>query len=699
MDIEPLWRDKGNKKMNITAKDIRNVAVIGHSGEGKTTLCEAMLFNGGAIERMGKVEDGTTVTDFDELEKSKKTSIYASVAYFMWKGVKINVIDLPGFYDFEGERHEGLAACGAAILVIGANGILPIGAESVVDYCLRLGKPLVIFINGMDKANADYANTLRALEEKYAGKLAPIQLPVMSDGKMTGYINVIQEKCYKFSSQGPQETPIPNGLKKQMSEMQSSLMESAAENDEILLDKYFENGELSKDETIHGVRRGIATGGVIPVMAGSALQNRGVINLLDEIVRYMPTADERRNSLATDLTADEIVNVVCEEDGPFAAQVFKTVHDPYSGKLNYIKIFRGRLKSGMTLYNPNSNTEERIGQIFMLKGKKCELVNELTAGDIGAVNKLAATNTGDTLCALGTKIMFDPVRFPRPALSLAVRPVNKGEEDKMFSGFSKMTEEDYTFSVDKNAETGELILSGQGEVHLEILAKKLKLRYGIDVKLSEPRIPYRETIRSVSDAEGKHKKQSGGHGQYGHCKVRFEPCGEHFLFADEVVGGAVPRQYIPAVEKGLKECMSHGVLAGYPVTGVKAVLYDGSYHDVDSSEMAFKAAAAIAFKEGIKKASPALLEPVMKLKVAVNGEYLGGVMGDISKRRGRISDSRTDGEITTVIAEVPLSETAKYSTDLRGLTRGQGKFTLEFLRYEEVPPQLAEKIIAKEKTV
>ena len=643
--------------MYITAKEIRNVAVIGHSGEGKTTLCEAMLFNGGAIDRMGRTEDGTTVMDFDDAEKAKKLSVYTSVAYLLWKGVKINLLDLPGFYDFEGERHEGLAACGAAVLVIGANGVLPIGAESVVEYCLKLGKPLIIFINGMDKANADYAGTLNALKEKYAGKLAPIQLPVMADGKMTGYINVIQERCYKFSTQGPQEMPVPDALKGYMDEMQASLMETAAENDEILLDKYFADGTLTKEETVHGVRKGIATGNVIPVMAGSALQNRGVINLLDEIVRYMPTANERKNSLATDLNADDVITVNCDEDGPFAAQVFKTVHDAYSGKLNYIKIFRGKVKSGMTLYNPNTDTEERIGQLFMLRGKKTELVTELTAGDIGAVNKLTATDTGHTLCAVGTKIMFDPVRFPKPALSLAVKAANKGEEDKMFAGFIKMQEEDYTFAVEKRADTGELVISGQGEVHLEILAKKLKSRYGIDVKLTEPRIPYRETIRADANAEGKHKKQSGGHGQYGHCKVRFEPCEEHFEFGDEVVGGAVPRQYIPAVEKGLRECMARGVLADYPVTGVRAVLYDGSYHDVDSSEMAFKAAAAIAFKEGIKNAKPVILEPVCKLKVAVNGEYLGGVMGDISKRRGRISDSHTDGAITTVIAEVPLART------------------------------------------
>lgn len=682
----------------MTIKEIKNLAVIGHSGEGKTTLCEAMLFNGGVIDRMGKTDDGTTVMDYDDLEKAKKLSIYTSVANLLWKGVKINLIDLPGFYDFEGERHEGLSACGGAILVIGANGVLPIGAESVVEYCLKLGKPLIIFINGMDKPNADYAGTLAALKEKYAGKLAPIQLPVIADGKMTGYVNAIQERCYKFSGQGPQEIPVPEELKAQMNDMQASLMETAAENDEVLLDKYFLEGVLSKEEAVHGIRKGIATGSVIPVMAGSALQNRGVINLLDEIIAYMPNANERKNTLATDLNADDVVNVLRDPEAPFAAQVFKTVYDPFTGKLNYIKVYRGKLKTGMTVYNPNTDTEERIGQIFTLKGKKCELVNELIAGDIGAVNKLTATDTSNTLCAVGTKLQFDPIHFPKPSLSMAVKAVNKGEEDKMFSGFSKMCEEDYTFSVEKRAETGELILSGQGEVHLEVLAKKLKQRYGIDVALTEPRIPYRETIRAVANAEGKHKKQSGGHGQYGHCKVRFEPCEEHFVFGDEVVGGAVPKQYIPAVEKGLKECMARGVLADYPVTGVKAVLYDGSYHDVDSSEMAFKAAAALAFKEGMKNAKPVLLEPVMKLKVAVNGEYLGGVMGDISKRRGRISDSHTEGDITTVIAEVPLSEIAKYATDLRGLTRGQGKFTTEFLRYEEVPPQLAEKIISAAKS-
>ena len=679
--------------MSIKPTDIRNIAVIGHSGEGKTTLCEAMLFNGGAIDRMGKVTDGTTVMDYDDLEKAKKSSVYTSVAYLIWKGVKINLLDLPGFYDFEGERREGLTAAGGALLVIGANGSIPVGAESVVETCRRMHKPLVIFINGMDKDNADYVGTVRALRERYPGKIAPIQIPIMMGGKMTGFVNALQDKAYRFSSQGPQEIPIPDDMISQTEEMQYSLMETAAENDDGLLDKYFETGHLTREEAIHGIRKGIASINTVPVLAGSALQNRGVINLLNEIVRYMPTAEERSGVFATDLDLDQLVSVNCEEDAPFAAQVFKTVSDPYSGKLNYIKVFRGNLRSGMTVKNSKTGKEERIGQIYLLRGKKNELVTELTAGDIGAVNKLSETNTNDTLCDVSTNILFDPITFPKPTLSMAVFAEKKGEEEKLVAGLSKIAEEDYTFSFEK-AETGELIIKGQGEVQLDLVGKKLKQRYGIGITLAEPKIAYKETIRSVANAEGKHKKQSGGHGQYGHCKIRFEPCEEEFVFEEEVVGGAVPKQYIPAVEKGLRECISKGPLAGYPVTGLKAVLTDGSYHDVDSSEMAFKLAAALAYKDGLKNASPVLLEPIVKLKVAVPNGYLGDVMGDINKRRGRIVGTSAEGETAIVTAEVPLAEITKYTTDLRGFTQGKGRFSIEPLRYEEVPYQIAEKIIA-----
>ncbi len=683
--------------MSIKSENIRNLAVVGHSGEGKTTLCEAMLFNGGAIDRMGKVPDGTTVSDFDDLEKAKTMSIYTSCSHLTWKDVKINLIDLPGYYDFEGERNEGLRAAGGALLVIGANGVIPIGAESIVDSCLKLKKPLIIFINGMDKENADYFATIQALKEKYAGKLAPIQIPIMENGKMQGCINALQERAYLFKEGGPQEIAIPDDMKTQVEEMQFNLMETAAENDEILLDKFFETGLLTREETIRGIRMGIASVNTIPVMAGSALQNRGVINLLNEIVTYMPQASERANILAEDVIGDKVINVPTVEDAPFAGQIFKTVIDPYSGKLSYIKSFRGILKSGSTVWNSNTETEERIGQIYVLRGKKMEAVDELSAGDIGAVNKLNNTNTGDTLCDVNAKIKFMPIYFPKPTLFMSVSAEKKGEEDKIFAGLGKLREEDYTFSIEKNAETGEMLLGGQGDIQLETLAKKVKARYGVNMILSEPKIAYRETIRGTAEAEGKHKKQSGGHGQYGHCKIRFSPCEEDFLFDEEVVGGAVPKNYFPAVEKGLRECMAAGPLAGYPVVGVKAVLYDGSYHDVDSNELSFKMAASIAYKEGLKNAKPVLLEPIYRLKIAVPGDYLGDVMGDINKRRGRIMGTDTDGDSSIITAEVPLAEIKTYTMELRSLTRGSGKFVSEFLDYEDVPPMLVDKIIADSK--
>ena len=683
--------------MKYQGEQIRNIAVVGHSGEGKTTLCEAMLFNGGAIDRMGKVPDGTTVSDYDDLEKAKKMSIYTSCSYLVWKEVKINLLDLPGYYDFEGERSEGLRAAGGALLVIGANGVLPIGAESVVDYCLKLGKPLIIFINGMDKDNANYLGTVQALHAKYAGKIAPIQIPIMDGGKMKGYINVLQEKAYQFKETGPEEIPVPAELEGQVEEMKASLMETAAENDEILLDKYFEEGALTREETIQGIRMGIASVNTIPVMAGSALQNRGVINLLNEIVTYMPQARERLNTMATDLASDKMISLRTDEDAPFAAQVFKTVIDPFSGKLSYIKSFRGVLKSGSTVWNANTQCEERIGQVYLLRGKKMEAVDELGAGDIGAVNKLGNTNTGDTLCDLNAKVRFTPIHFPKPTLFMAVSAEKKGEEDKVFGGLAKLREEDYTFSVEKNAETGELLLGGQGDVQLEILTKKVKARYGVDVKLSTPKVAYREAIRGSAEAEGKHKKQSGGHGQYGHVKIRFSPCEEDFIFEEEVVGGAVPKNYFPAVEKGLRECLSEGPLAGYPVVGVKAVLYDGSYHDVDSNELSFKMAASIAYKEGLKNAKPVLLEPVHRLKIAIPSDYLGDVMGDVNKRRGRIMGTDADGDTSIITAEIPLAEIMEYTMELRSLTRGSGKFVSEFLGYEEVPFALVDKIIATAK--
>jgi len=690
-------RIKRGKIMSISAKNIRNVAIVGHSGEGKTTLCEAILFNGGAIDRMGRIEQGNTVSDFDEQEIARKMSISLSVSNTVWKETKINLIDVPGFYDFEGEFDEALRACGAALVVMSASGEVSVGAEKAISACFKAKKPMVVFINGMDKENANYKDTLNSLREKYHGKIAPIQLPLMENNKMIGYVNALTDKAYRFSSVGPEEIPIPEECKEEIETMVLSLMETAAENDDVLLEKYFENGELTREETIHGIRKGIFTMSCVPVMAGSALQNRGVINLMNEIVKYLPEAAERQALPALDLKADAVVGVECEEEAPFAAQVFKTAVDPFVGKLNYLRVCRGVLKTGMTVLNPNTGVQEGINAIYLVKGKKQEIVGELGTGDIGAVNKLTATGTGDTLCDEANPVKFDPIPFPKPVLFMGVYAKTRGTEDKIFTGLTRLAEEDKSFTVTKNAETGETLLGGQGEVHLDVLLKKLKTKFGVEAELRPPRIAYRETIRKTSTAEGKYKKQTGGHGQYGHCKVRFEPCEADFEFAEEVVGGAVPKQYIPAVEKGLTECLPHGVLAGYPVIRLRAVLYDGSYHEVDSSEAAFKAAAELAFREGVKNASPVLLEPIDKLRIAVPEQYLGDVLGDMNKRRGRIIGMEAQEETQIVTAEAPQAEILTYATSLRSMTQGRGKFTEVFDRYEQAPDTVLQSLLKEQK--
>ncbi len=671
--------------MSISASNIRNIAIIGHSGEGKTTLCDAILFNGGTIERMGKTDLGTTVSDFDEQEIARKISISLSAAYTTWMNVKINLLDVPGFYDFEGEFNEAMRACGAAIVVCGANGSVTVGAEKAISQCLKHKKPLIIFINGMDKENADYTGTVRALQEKYKNRIAPIQIPMMEGNKMVGVVNALTERAFRFTGTGPEQISVPEEYARDFETMKMALMETAAENDDVLLEKYFEDGFLNKEDTIHGIRKGIYNINVIPVMAGSALQNKGVINLMNEIVKYLPEAAERSELPATDLKTDTVIGIRCEEDKPFAGQVFKTAVDPFVGKLNYLRVCRGTLKSGMTVLNPNTGTQERINAIYLINGKKQTPVNELNAGDIGAVNKLTNTSTGDTLCDENAPVKFDPIPFPKPVIYMAVYAKVRGTEDKVFSGLARLAEEDKSFCVVKDPETGETLAGGQGEVQLDVIQKKLKSKFGVEADLKTPLIAYKETIRGKALAEGKYKKQTGGHGQYGHCKMRFEPTEKDFEFAEEVVGGTVPKQYIPAVEKGIIECLPHGVLAGYPVIRMKAILYDGSYHEVDSSEAAFKSAAEIAFKEGMKNASPVLLEPISRLKIAVPEQYVGDVMGDLNKRRGRILGMDAQEDMQVITAEAPKSEVLTYATTLRSMTQGRGRFSEAFARYEQAP--------------
>ncbi len=680
--------------MGVSATNIRNIAVVGHSGEGKTTLCEAMLYNAGAIERMGKIENGTTVCDFDEQEIARKTSISLACAYLNWKDVKINLLDVPGFYDFEGEFDSAMRAAGAALVVAGAGGSVTVGAEKAIGACLKAKKPIIVFINGMDKENADYQGTVRAFQEKYKGKIAPIQIPIMEGEKMTGYISVIDGTARKFSDKGVQEIPVPAGYQAELEEMQAVLQEAAAENDEELLDKYFEEGSLSVEDTVTGIRKGIMSISVIPVLAGSALQNKGVINLMNSFIEYLPQAAEREGLSATDLKTEEPISVACDENAPFAAQVFKTAVDPFVGKMNYIRVCRGTMKSGVDALNPNTNTTERINSLYLVRGKKLEPTTALGAGDIGVVAKLANTGTGDTLCDPNAPVQFEPIEFPEPVLSMAVSASVRGTEDKVFGGLNRLAEEDKSFQIRKNHETGETLACGQGEIQLEIIKRKLKAKFGADAEFTTPTVAYREAITGKAEAEGKHKKQTGGAGQFGVVNIRFEPGAADgvFEFVDAVVGGTVPKQFIPAVEKGLREAIQKGVLAGFPMVNLKATLFDGKYHPVDSKEVAFVSAAKLAYDDGIRRARPVILEPICTMKITVPEQYVGDIMGDLNKRRGRIIGMDTVEGLQVITAEAPEGEILTYATSLRSMTQGRGRFSQEFARYEQAPDSVLQSL-------
>ena len=680
--------------MGVSATNIRNIAVVGHGGEGKTTLCEAMLYNAGAIERMGKIDNGSTVCDFDEQEIARKISISLACAYLNWKDAKINLLDVPGFYDFEGEFYSAMRAAGAALVVSGAGGAVTVGAEKAINLCLKGKKPIIVFINGMDKENADYQGTVRALQDQYKGKIAPIQIPIMAGDKMTGYINVIDGKAYEFSEKGVQEVSVPDSYRSELEEMQGVLQEAAAENDEELLEKYFDEGSLSVEDTVSGLRKGIMSISVIPVLAGSALQNKGVINLMNALIEYLPQAAERAGLPATDLKTDSPISVACEENAPFAAQVFKTAVDPFVGKMNYIRVCRGVMKSGFDAWNPNTGTTERINSLYLVRGKKLEPTASLSAGDIGVVAKLANTGTGDTLCDPNAPVQFEPIVFPEPVLSMAVSATVRGTEDKVFGGLNRLAEEDKSFRIVKNHETGETLVCGQGEVQLEIIKRKLKSKFGADAEFATPIVAYRETVTGKAEAEGKHKKQSGGAGQFGVVNIRFEPGAADgvFEFVDATIGGSVPKQFIPAVEKGLREAIQKGVLAGFPMVDLKATLFDGKSHPVDSKEVAFVSAAKLAYDDGVRRARPVILEPICSMKITVPEQYVGDIMGDLNKRRGRIIGMDTVEGMQVITAEAPEGEILTYATSLRSMTQGRGRFSQEFARYEQAPESVLQSL-------
>ncbi len=679
--------------------EIRNIALVGHGGEGKTTLAEAMLFLSGAIDRQGRTEDGNTVMDFDPEEIKRHISISSAIAPVEWKETKVNIIDTPGYFDFMGDATSGYyLADSALILVNGLNG-LTVGAEKAWDICGSLNKAKAFLINQMDKEHVDFDKVIDGLKEKYTTHITVMQLPIGQGLNFKGIVDVVEMKAYMFDGKKVKEAEIPADLADKAKAIRDSIIENAAENDETLMEKYFEGEELSREDIMKGIKEGIASGDVAPVFIGGAAQGLGVSLLLDNLVLYMPTPNEMIKIKGKTPKGEEI-EYTADSKQPFAAQVYKTVADPFVGKLSIFKILGGELAVGQTIRNGNTEKSEKFGQLYIMSGKKQINVDKLAAGDIGALAKLQNTDTGGTLCDENKIVVFPDVVFPEPSISLAVTAKKEGDEEKVFAGLHRLEEEDPSFTLIKSVDTSDTLASGLGELHLEVICRKLQNKFGVEAQLTDPQIPYRETIRKKVQAQGRHKKQSGGHGQFGDVWIEFEPLydsEENFEFVDKVVGGVVPRQYIPAVEKGLRESLPKGVLAGYPMVKLRATLYDGSYHPVDSSEMAFKIAASLAYKKGCGEANPVLLEPIYKLVVNIPDEYMGDIIGDINRRRGRILGMNPANGKQEVSAEVPLAEIFKYATDLRSMSHARGSFKMTFERYEEMPANLAEKVIEQAK--
>ena len=677
------------------AKNIRNISVVGHGSEGKTTLVEALLYTAGAIDRQGRVEDGSTTTDFEPEETKRQISISAAIAPLEWKETKINLIDIPGYFDFAGEQSGPLTVCEGALITVGAVSGLNVGAEKAWAMCDKTHTSRMIVINQMDRENANFEKALSTITEKYGSHIAPIEVPIVENGKFTGVVCVLENKAFIGEGKTLKEIAIPDFVADEVESAREAIMEAAAGAEDELMEKFFEDGELSFDDMMHGLRQGIKDGTVVPVVCCSGITRVGLSKVLDNIIDLMPSP------AGTSLTGvnpknDEEVERICADDQPFSARVFKTMADPFVGKLSLMKVMSGTLTGDMLLYNANAEKNEKPGTIYTLKGKKQTPTQKVCAGDICALAKLQSVATGNTLCDGNNPVKFPEIEFPAPCISKAVYAKKAGEEDKIFSGLARLMEEDPTITVSKNVETTESVLSGLGEMHIEVVARKLASKFGAECVLQDPKIPFRESIRKSIDVEGRHKKQSGGHGQFGDVKIKFRPNADpddtEFHFVDSVVGGTVPRNFIPAVEKGLRDNIKHGVLAGFPVVGLTAELYDGGYHPVDSSEMAFKTAARLAFKQ-LTGANPILLEPIYHIEVDVPDQYMGDIIGDMNKRRGRIMGMDKVGELQRVTAEAPLSEMFKYATDLRSMTQARGSFTMSFERYEEVPAADAKKII------
>ncbi len=683
----------------LATKDIRNIALLGHGSEGKTTLTEAMLFAAGLIDRQGKVEDGSTVSDYDPEEVKRSISISASVAPLTWKNSKINVIDVPGYFDFIGEAIASLRVVETAGIVVGAVSGVTVGAEKAWDNAGKLSSVCRMFIvNQMDRENADYHKVLEALRDKFGSSVVPLVLPIGSGASFKGVVNILENKAYEGAGKNWKEAAIPADMASSIEEGMAELTEAAASEDDELMMKYLEGEELTHDEIVSGFQAGIKSGNIVPVVPVSALTGIGIRTLLNTILT-MHSPEHTENTGVNPKTGDEIKRATSVSE-PFSAFVFKTIADPFVGKLSLVRVCSGTLTSATALYNSNAEKAEKAAGIYFLRGKKQQGADKVIAGDIAALSKLSVTASGDTLCDQANPIRYAAIDYPVPCLSKAVSAAKQGEEDKVFSGLARLMEEDPSIKIEKNAETTETVLSGQGDLHLDVIKNKLASKFGANAVLADPRIPYRETIRKTVSVQGRHKKQTGGHGQFGDVWIEFSPITDSdtdFEFVDAVVGGVVPRNFIPSVEKGLRENLVKGVLAGYPMVHIRAKLYDGSYHPVDSSEMAFKTAARIAYKKGCMEANPVLLEPIMHVEVKVPNEYMGDIMGDMNKRRGRIMGMNQQGNMQLLEAEAPQAEMFKYATDLRSMTQARGSFTMRFERYEEVPANEAQKIIANAK--
>ena len=685
---------------NYSADKIRNIALFGHVGSGKTTLAEAILYYTKAINRQGRINDGNTTLDYDPEEIKRQMSVSLSVACCEYKGSKINIIDTPGDFDFLGEEMSGIRIADSGVIMISAKGGTSVGSEKAIRLLNGKKVPFLFFMNRMDEPNADFEAVAARMMERYGPSVIPLSFPIMEDGKMTGIVDVMNRKAFSIDKATGKfvEYPLPEQYNERVDELQEKVNEVVAEADDALMEKFFAGEKFTEDEFRHGVHAGFREGKLHPIYCGSAYMNWGVDFLLNCISKDTPPAG-KKPALEATLPDGGTQMVGCSVDDPLVAFCFKTISDPFVGKISIFKVNAGTLRANSTVYNATKGKDERIGGLFFLKGKEQITTDCITAGDIGAASKLANTDTNDTICDRARILEMPKIKFPQPCLSKSIVPVKKGDEDKIISGLTKLGDEDHCFTVETNPETKPMVLSGIGDMQLKVLVSQLKNKYNVECELAEPKVPYREAIRKKVKVQGKHKKQSGGHGQYGDVWIEFEPNpdSEDLVFEEKVFGGAVPKNFFPAVEKGLQESIKKGVLAGYPVVNLKATLVDGSYHDVDSSEMAFKIAANLAFKAGMTQGNPVLLEPISKVEVHIPEDKQGDIMGDLNKRRGRIMGIDADELGSVVNAEVPTAEILDYATDLKSMTQGRGWFAFEHARYEAAPPDVAEKVIASYK--